>query len=276
MISKRQVHCHQVHRYFTCLLCRVVFLALIALLPARGGDKALPGSAVLQPAVESRSGITRSSASRSGHSFTYKLSAGWNLISINLDLDQRSQDLLKSKRAMTLSPDGNAYIFNGSLTPPQACWIYCHATDEITLSGTAVENFDFETNLKKGWNFVGPLYDYSLGDAGAIAWGWDGWRFHLAESLRGRHGYWIYWPGDYVAPPEDIYLVVDLSAGSEADSYPVSYLSSPPPYGWTDEYKTTKLVLRKIPAGSFIMGSLSMWVPGGELGNWGITKPNIQ
>ena len=53
------------------------------------------------------------------------------------------------------------------------------------------------------------------------------------------------------------YMVVDLSGGVDAQSYPVSYLSSVPAGGWTDEYKTTKLVLRLIPPGTFMMGSPS-------------------
>lgn len=58
-----------------------------------------------------------------------------------------------------------------------------------------------------------------------------------------------------------LYMVVDLSAGPSASSYPVSYLNAVPAGGWTDEYKSTKLVLRKIPAGTFTMGA-----PAGELG----------
>ncbi len=59
----------------------------------------------------------------------------------------------------------------------------------------------------------------------------------------------------------DTYLVIDLSGGPSASSYPVSYLSEVPAGGWTDEYKTTKLVMRRIPAGTFTMGS-----PSGEPG----------
>ena len=52
-----------------------------------------------------------------------------------------------------------------------------------------------------------------------------------------------------------MYCVVDLSAGPNALSYPVTYLAAPPSGGFnTDEYKTTKIVLRRIEAGSFIMG----------------------
>lgn len=51
-----------------------------------------------------------------------------------------------------------------------------------------------------------------------------------------------------------LYLVVDLSAGKDATSYPVSELSDVPVGGWSDVYKTMKLVLRLIDAGSFKMG----------------------
>ena len=57
-----------------------------------------------------------------------------------------------------------------------------------------------------------------------------------------------------------LYAVIDLSAGSSASSYPVTYLSSPPSGGFnTDEYKTKKLVLRRIEPGSFKMrGSVNV------------------
>ncbi len=50
------------------------------------------------------------------------------------------------------------------------------------------------------------------------------------------------------------YCVIDLSGGASASSYPVSYLADVPSGGWTDEYKTTKLVLRLIEPGTFMMG----------------------
>ena len=52
-----------------------------------------------------------------------------------------------------------------------------------------------------------------------------------------------------------LYMVIDLSGGKDAKSYPVKYLNAEPRGGWTDEYKTTKLVLRRIKAGSYTMGS---------------------
>ena len=50
------------------------------------------------------------------------------------------------------------------------------------------------------------------------------------------------------------YCVIDLSAGSTALHYPVSYLIEIPESGFTtDVYRTTQLVLRRIPAGRFNM-----------------------
>ena len=51
-----------------------------------------------------------------------------------------------------------------------------------------------------------------------------------------------------------LYCVIDLSAGPNARKYPVSYIAAEPKGGWTDEYKTTKLVLRRIEPGKFMMG----------------------
>ena len=50
-----------------------------------------------------------------------------------------------------------------------------------------------------------------------------------------------------------LYMVIDLSSGPDSTSYPVSYLDAVPDGGWSDEYKTTKLVLRRIEPGTFKM-----------------------
>ena len=51
------------------------------------------------------------------------------------------------------------------------------------------------------------------------------------------------------------YLVIDLSPGLDAERYSVKWLDASPPGGWPDSYKTTKLLLRRIEAGMFMMGS---------------------
>ena len=61
----------------------------------------------------------------------------------------------------------------------------------------------------------------------------------------------------------DKYIVIDISGGPDAELYPVTLLDDVPEGGWTEEYKTTQLVLRKIEPGTFIMGS-----PEDELGRY--------
>ena len=53
---------------------------------------------------------------------------------------------------------------------------------------------------------------------------------------------------------EKAYCVIDVSGGTSASSYPVTYLDSCPINGWGDEYKTTKILLRRIEPGSVTMG----------------------
>ena len=48
---------------------------------------------------------------------------------------------------------------------------------------------------------------------------------------------------------EPLYMVVDLSGGTSATTYPITYMAAPPINGWTDDFKTKKLVLRRIKAG---------------------------
>ena len=56
-------------------------------------------------------------------------------------------------------------------------------------------------------------------------------------------------------PDSNTYMVIDLSGGTNATSFAINYLDDVPEGGWTEEYKTTKLVLRKVEAGKFTMGS---------------------
>ncbi len=64
---------------------------------------------------------------------------------------------------------------------------------------------------------------------------------------------------NYLGPIETAeYLVINLSGGSTATSYPVSTRSGAPSGGWTSEYKTMKLVLRRCPAGTDPLGRYTL------------------
>jgi uncharacterized repeat protein (TIGR02543 family) len=75
--------------------------------------------------------------------------------------------------------------------------------------------------------------------------------YNLAETPHEIVTLYAVWVEEGLVP----YLVVDLSAGSgDGAVYPVSYLDVEPQGGWGDEYKTTKMVLRRINPGTFTMG----------------------
>ena len=71
-------------------------------------------------------------------------------------------------------------------------------------------------------------------------------------------------------PGSNTYMIIDLSEGTNATSFAVSYLDDEPDEGWTEEYKTAKMVLRKIEAGSFVMGS-----PDDEIGRGNYAFPGF-
>ncbi|MCR5382157.1 MAG: SUMF1/EgtB/PvdO family nonheme iron enzyme [Lentisphaeria bacterium] len=70
----------------------------------------------------------------------------------------------------------------------------------------------------------------------------------------------IYTRYDNYKQDDSVYVVIDLSAGPDADHYPVRCTNMPPDLD-DDACRTTELWLRRIKAGSFIMGS-----PEDELG----------
>ena len=77
-------------------------------------------------------------------------------------------------------------------------------------------------------------------------------------------------PGFYRVSAKQLnYLVVDMTGGWDAGAwagtnlFPMSILSDVPPGGWTDTHKTTHMVFRLVPAGTYMRGS-----PAGELGRY--------
>lgn len=66
------------------------------------------------------------------------------------------------------------------------------------------------------------------------------------------------WTVNEAIPGNGLYMVIDLSAGTTEEGtgtrFPISYLTAVPKGGWTDEYKTTKLVLRRVSAGKDPLG----------------------
>jgi formylglycine-generating enzyme required for sulfatase activity len=112
-----------------------------------------------------------------------------------------------------------------------------------------------ESPLAQGWSWYAGRYAYHSPT--------QTWHYF---SYNGRHwcvnlstGVWSV----FTTAPAGDYLVIDLSAGPDASAYPIQYHPTPAdvPDGVAhDRYKTTHLLLRRIPAGAFTVGS-----PVGEL-----------
>ena len=88
---------------------------------------------------------------------------------------------------------------------------------------------------------------------------WTNETYEAAALSEGRHQF--KWNEAKVCSPnlevklqflfEPTYCVIDLSGGALAECYPVEYFNLIPNGGWSDEYKTMKLVLRRIEPGVF-------------------------
>ncbi len=86
----------------------------------------------------------------------------------------------------------------------------------------------------------------------------DGRSLSLADGSASGGGY--YYRVEELAPGYARYLIVDLSGGSGAVTYPVTYTNVIPTLLTDASYKTNKIVLRVLAAGAFTMGT-----PVGEL-----------
>ena len=160
----------------------------------------------------------------------------WMLIAGTLLLARAGAEVrIEDVRATPVAPWGRIvvdYTVAGTL-PTDAADYVAVVTASNRVTGTVYEGGTVggETALTLGKHRVW----WNAGTAGLR---------EAAEAVDVRVGYVVY--------PD--YCVIDLSGGPDATRWSVSYLSAVPSSGWADEYKTTKLVLRRIPAGSFIMG----------------------
>lgn len=78
----------------------------------------------------------------------------------------------------------------------------------------------------------------------------------IKNNLVGKNGksegrYHIEAPKACPGTLEESYLVIDISGGQAAATWPVTTFNQTPAEGWSDEYKTDKIVLRKVNAGSY-------------------------
>jgi Uncharacterized conserved protein len=154
--------------------------------------------------------------------------------------------------------------------------IYVANATTVKISGDANELYYLSLNT--GWNWIGNSIEKSVapselthggvwtaGDRiqssnGVVTYTGNKWIPSTGFLLEPGIGYHIYKArtGAVVFPMDEedeaLYAVVDLSAGPDALHYPVRYTNMAPNLD-DDTCRTTELWLRKIPAGTFTIGS---------------------
>ncbi len=150
-----------------------------------------------------------------------------------------AKDVAKAEAAgKTLAPAGDFWWSYKPTEPTAADAIKAHA---VALYRKAIASGEL-TGLKKviaEKRIASTPFADSFSASAAVG---SGRAANVSDAPRGG------------VPSNALYCVIDLSAGPDASKYPVSYLAAEPKGGWTDEYKTTKLVLRRIEPGTFKMG----------------------
>ena len=123
---------------------------------------------------------------------------------------------------------------------------------DYTLSGTAGEVADVAVTVRDAQgNALSPLVSSFSGDLNEVSLGEHVIWWNPAASGLELGNTQLTFTLAAEADPQR-YCVIDIS---QENAYAVSYLASKPSGGWTDEYKTTKIVFRHVKPGSFVMGT---------------------
>ena len=138
---------------------------------------------------------------------------------------------------------------------------------DYTLSGTAGEVADVAVTVRDAaGNKLTPLVSSFSGDLNEVALGEHVIWWNPAASGLELGNTQLTFTLAAEADPQR-YCVIDIS---QENAYSVSYLTAKPAGGWTDEYMTTKIVLKHIKPGVFMMGA-----PETEKGYVGTTTGNV-
>ena len=230
---------------------------------------------------------------------TLELTAGWNWLGFNVLPENRNIGNVLGTAGFSandsVQTNGDMCLFTGSGWFPgsfdieygRLYQIYVANAKTVVVHGEPCTSNEFP--LTSGWNWIGnPMAaaispsqlthsgGWTAGDRiqspdGNVMYMGDKWFPSNGLTLEPGKGCQIYTAnsGTLTFPNTDggdgddaLYVIVDLSGGPDATNYPVRYSVTGPDLN-DDICRTTELWLRKIPAGTFIMGS-----PEDEVGRW--------
>ncbi len=232
------------------------------------------------------------------------LTAGWNWVGFHVLPD--SHKVVDVLGTAGFSPNdiiqtsGNSTRFTGATWLPgsytldygRMYQIYASKANTVLIAGAG--NASPSVPLVSGWNWVSNPTDEAAAPSDLIhSGGWTAgdriqstdrtvtftgrqWLPSTGVNLAPGQGYQMFtanagtltFPSDGGEEDRTLYAVVDLSGGPNASSYPVRYSAVGPDLN-DDTCRTTELWLRKIPAGTFTMGS-----PTGEAGRLSNETPH--
>jgi hypothetical protein len=139
-------------------------------------------------------------------SYTFSLTAGWNLIGIPFEMDTESLANFASIAALfTYDEETRAYIQcddTTALVAGGSYWVFVNEATSITVNGSSINAEGIA--LKAGWNWVTPLKDSELTlPEGAVKAVWfytnDGYRKATEDAdIQLGRGYWVYSEEDTV------------------------------------------------------------------------------
>ena len=133
--------------------------------------------------------------------FDLPLDAGWNLISLPLQLLEQptEAELRNAGVAAIFQWNGASYERPDLLLPKRAYWIYV-LDDRSVLTVTGVPVADTSVELIPGWNLIGPVASapFAPVDMPILlgrrpqAWQFVDGRYETARKLQPGRGYWIH------------------------------------------------------------------------------------
>ena len=217
------------------------------------------------------------------------LNPGWNWVSFNVlptsgkvadvlgKAGFTANDIIVTSNAMSRFTGASWLPGSFTIEYGKMYQLYVSKVTTIDITGEACKLW--YVPLSAGWNWIANMTmqkyfpptdlahngNWMAGDRiqsmnGFATYTGSKWIPATGFSMNPGVGYQIYAGNDGILtfPEEEdddeLYVVVDLSDGPNALTYPVRYTNAAPNLN-DDTCRTTELWLRKIPAGTFIMGS---------------------
>ena len=142
-------------------------------------------------------------------------------------------------------------------------WYYADAQDDLTIEdgylkttdGLALVNRDKVGGAFNCISYIGNKMGLERFGGILFHYGWNARRKNIANPWYSLCPKGLMTTNVSVYVGEKAYCVIDVSGGTSATTYPISYLDSMPLGGWGNEYKTTKILLRRIEPGDVKLGN---------------------